>query len=230
MAKEYLDEIGLAHFWGKIKSKFTPLEEKSHIHRNQENLDQITYARMSRWDFSKILPISYGDYGTIYANPHSGEEMTHLAYIPTVYHGDDNLLKLTGTGLYVPGYTKEQIDGMVAGLEASVSGVFHFQGTVANYAELSRIANAKEGDVYQVMDGEAEYAYNGTEWVELGTTVDLSNYVTHSHLNTITNAYRTADEALSTRINANKSNITALENQLTNIISITNGELDAICV
>lgn len=58
--------------------------------------------------------------------------------------------------------------------------VFSFKGTKATLIELNAIENPKIGDVYQV-DG-AEFVWNGSEWVELGTPIDLSNYVTLTDL------------------------------------------------
>lgn len=71
---------------------------------------------------------------------------------------------LTGYGI-TDAYTKEEVDGMVA-------GTFHFRGDAASYDALP--TNAKEGDVYQVSD--KEYAWDGDSWVELGFNVDLSAY------------------------------------------------------
>jgi hypothetical protein len=34
--------------------------------------------------------------------------------------------------------------------------------------------NLREGDVYQIVENGAEFAWDGTQWVELGTTVDLT--------------------------------------------------------
>jgi len=32
----------------------------------------------------------------------------------------------------------------------------------------------REGDVYQIVENGAEFAWDGSQWVELGTTVDLT--------------------------------------------------------
>lgn len=94
---------------------------------------------------------------------------------------------LTGYGI-TDAYTKTEVDGMVA-------GTFHFRGEKASYEELTALTGMKEGDVYQV--GDKEYAYNGTEWVELGFNVDLSGYLTTDAANktyaTITNLATKAD-------------------------------------
>ena len=70
-------------------------------------------------------------------------------------------------------YTKSEVDGLV-------SGVFHFEGVKDSYEALPAEGNTK-GDVYQV--GDKEYAWNGTEWVELGFVVDLSGYYTKDEVN-----------------------------------------------
>jgi prefoldin subunit 5 len=69
-------------------------------------------------------------------------------------------------------YTKTEVDGLV-------SGVFHFEGVKDSYDALPVEGNTK-GDVYQV--GDKEYAWNGTEWVELGFVVDLSGYYTKTEV------------------------------------------------
>lgn len=68
-------------------------------------------------------------------------------------------------------YTKGEVNDLVSN---AVSGVFHFRGAVDTFDKLP--AEKAEGDVYQV--GEKEYAWNGTEWVELGFLVDLTDYAT----------------------------------------------------
>ena len=42
------------------------------------------------------------------------------------------------------------------------------------------IITGNEGDVYQVRDNDKEYAYNGTEWVELGFNINLDDYVNNN--------------------------------------------------
>ena len=67
-------------------------------------------------------------------------------------------------------YTKSEVDGKVAGL-------FHFKGVVEELPE----TGTDVGEVYQI--GDAEYAWNGTEWVKLGYSLDLSAYYTKTEVN-----------------------------------------------
>nr|DAQ94547.1 MAG TPA: hypothetical protein [Caudoviricetes sp.] len=102
------------------------------------------------------------------------------------------------TGNY---YNKEAVDGLV-------SGAFHFRG---NAKELNaegnlvgtddKVITGKAGDVYQI--GDKEYAYNGSAWVELGFTLDLSAYATTASVTTakeeaITTAGTNADAKIAT--------------------------------
>lgn len=81
----------------------------------------------------------------------------------------DKATTLAGYGI-TDAYTKEEVDGLVA-------GAFHFKGTVADVASLPT-EGVIAGDVYHVTANAGEYAYNGTEWVELGSAFDLSAYQT----------------------------------------------------
>ena len=98
-------------------------------------------------------------------------------------------------------YNKEAVDGLV-------SGAFHFKG---NAKELNaegnligtddKVITGKAGDVYQI--GDKEYAYNGSAWVELGFTLDLSAYATKASVTTakeeaITTAGTNADAKIAT--------------------------------
>lgn len=68
--------------------------------------------------------------------------------------------------------TNQQLDT----LEAKVTGVYHFKGTVANLTALQAIQNPQVGDVYNVADTGVNAAWTGEVWDEFGTQVDLSDY------------------------------------------------------
>lgn len=82
-------------------------------------------------------------------------------------------------------------------ISGAVAGAFHFMGVVANEAALAAIQNPSQGDVYQVTTtssgSNGEFAYDGTNWVELGTVLDLSAYYTSSQTDSaISNAIAAA--------------------------------------
>lgn len=110
----------------------------------------------------------------------------------------DEKIGLSGTQ-----YTtvKDYVDSVKTDLNASIAGAFHFKGTV-DYVDLLPTEGVSTGDVYQVRyRGEstaagttelnAEYAYDGTSFVELGSVIDLSAYSTTEQ---VTSAINTAKQ------------------------------------
>lgn len=76
-------------------------------------------------------------------------------------------------------------ENAISALNGKISGVFHFKGAATKngdnlYDSKGLITNPELGDVYTV--GDAEYAWAGTEWIELGITTDLSNYYNKSEV------------------------------------------------
>lgn len=109
-------------------------------------------------------------------------------------------------------YDKNTVDGLV-------SGAFHFRGNADHLgedgnlysdAEGQTVITGRAGDVYQV--GDKEYAYNGTAWVELGFTLDLSAYATTAYVTTAvgdakTEAISEAGTNADTKIGAAKTEL-----------------------
>lgn len=60
-------------------------------------------------------------------------------------------------------------------IDTAVSSAFTYKGSVATESALPSTGN-KTGDVYDVLDTGMNYAWDGTKWDALGSTVDLSNY------------------------------------------------------
>lgn len=61
-------------------------------------------------------------------------------------------------------------------INTKVSSIWVWKGSKSTLEEVQAIQNPEVGWVYQV--GAAEYAYNGTNWEELGPTIALDNYFT----------------------------------------------------
>ena len=107
------------------------------------------------------------------------KNITDIATNKTSIEKNTNDIKIVSDNLTNNYYTKEQVDGYVA-------GAFHFKGEADSFTDgniiigETAVENPKNGDVYQV--GDKEYAYNGTTWVELGFNIDLTNYATKTDL------------------------------------------------
>ena len=88
-------------------------------------------------------------------------------------------------------YTKTEIDNKVA-------SVYKYKGSVATYANLPSTGQVV-GDVYNVEENGANYAWDGTTWDKLGETIDFSPYLLKteaaSTYETITNVNKKANIA-----------------------------------
>ena len=102
-------------------------------------------------------------------------------------------------------YTKEEVD-------AKVSSVYRFRGSVATYNDLPTEGNV-QGDVWNVEDTGANYAWDGTKWDKLSETIDLTPYLTKedaaSTYATITTVNGKQDALTAEQLAAVNSGITA---------------------
>ena len=111
----------------------------------------------------------------------------------TVVNGKaDKSTTLAGYGIE-DAYTKTEVD-------AKVSSVYKYKGSVANEGALPQ-EDQVVGDVYNVEDTGMNVAWDGTKWDKLGSTVDLSAYMTTETANStfakITTVNGKADKATS---------------------------------
>lgn len=90
--------------------------------------------------------------------------------------------------------------------------VYKYKGSVANYAALPTINEV--GDVYNTEDTGANYAWTGTEWDNLGGTVDLTGYYTKTQTdNTFVKQTTTINNKdLSSNISLTATDVNALPN------------------
>lgn len=76
-------------------------------------------------------------------------------------------------------YTKTEID-------QKLTGALNFKGTKATVAQLPQSGNTT-GDVWNITEDGSEWAWTGSDWEELGTTIDLSGYVEDTDIGLATN-------------------------------------------
>ena len=97
-------------------------------------------------------------------------------------------------------YTKTEVD-------AKIASVYVYKGSVATQAELPQ-ENNKVGDTYNVTDTGHNYTWDGTQWDDLGGTVDLSAYLTSA---VAAETYATKTEL------ATKADITAIPTKVSDL-------------
>ena len=70
----------------------------------------------------------------------------------------------------------DDLQSDVADLASKISGVFHWKGNVPNREALNNIVDPEVGDVYNLLDTGANYAWTGTEWDKLSETFSFDAY------------------------------------------------------
>ena len=73
-------------------------------------------------------------------------------------------------------YTKSEVD-------AKVSSVYRFKGSVANYDALPT-SDLVVGDVYNIESNGSNYAWDGNDWDKLSETINLTPYLTKNEAST----------------------------------------------
>lgn len=71
----------------------------------------------------------------------------------------------------------------IAQIDAKIASVLRYQGVVDTRADLDTIQSPIVGDVWHVTEDAGEYAWNGTAWEPLGSSVDLTAYATTVSVN-----------------------------------------------
>lgn len=125
---------------------------------------------------------------------------------------DNYLTKAEAAATYATQTEVTQLSKALEEVEAKVSSVYRFRGSVATYNDLPTEGNV-QGDVWNVEDTGANYAWDGTKWDKLSETIDLTPYLTKedaaSTYATITTVNGKQDALTAEQLAAVNSGITA---------------------
>lgn len=94
--------------------------------------------------------------------------------------------------------TKEEIEKEIA---SKVESMLHYKGSVETETDLPPAEECQVGDVYNVRESGANYAWSGTEWDKLSE--DLSGFVTKDELKRVVEI---TDSKLATKVGINTFN------------------------
>lgn len=176
--------------------------------------DNGTLIMMSKWD--KV------DVGTTKAQ-------MNLNSPNGVIQVNDEAVVVTSAniGEYAPAadlsgyYTKVEVDQKIA-------GVLTYKGVLATVEELQSVEAPMTGWVYHITATGAEYAYNGSEWEELGSEVDLSAYAKTEDVTAAIEAAKTeVVTSVTAEAEARAAADTALDNRVTGLQSDLSTKVDA---
>ena len=187
------DVTGLSGKITEIEGKVTAAEgEIDALQSSQGTMETALEGKADKGDSLADYGITdaytKGEVDSALANKADTTTVTVLQ--STVSGKADSATSLAGYGIE-DAYTKAQVD-------AKVSSVYKYKGSVANESALPQ-QDQVVGDVYNVEDTGMNVAWDGSKWDKLGSTVDLSDYMTTETANstfaTITTVNGKADKA-----------------------------------
>ena len=88
-----------------------------------------------------------------------------------------------------------QVNDNFAAVNNKLAAVYHYKGSVDNFKMLPS-SNRTVGDVWNVLDTGANYAWTGVEWDKLSETIDLSGYVETVRFTELVNRVKALEEGL----------------------------------
>lgn len=111
---------------------------------------------------------------------------------------------------------------------SDIASVLKYKGTKATVNALPSTGNAT-GDVWHITADGSEYAWDGSTWQELGTAIDLSDYITEDDLPTTaasaTTGVSIADHSTSSiyGVNSTTTSVTGVQSTTTTASKVTLG-------
>ena len=186
--KKFLDNNGLLYFWQKIVNAFVKKDgNKVLSEENYSTAEKEKLAGLKNYTLPKATTTMLGG-----IKAGAGVEVT-----------EDGTLNATGGGVAdsvdwsnvqnkptkISDFTNDSgfqtASDVQSAINSAVSSAYKYKGSVANRETLP--GSPELGDVYNLEDTGMNVAWNGTTWDDLGSTIDLSDYVQESELVAITN-------------------------------------------
>ena len=156
---------------------------KSMVEKLNSNFTELYNLMVNKVDKEAGKGLSTNDYTTAEKNKLSG--IAEGAQV-NVLEG----VKVNGVALSVADKAVN-IDLTAYAKKTDIASAYNYKGSVATVSNLPSTGNVV-GDVWNVEETGANYAWTGTEWDSLGGAVDLSGYVTDKQM----------DEALEGKVDA----------------------------
>lgn len=178
--------------WNKATKKFVAKNgNKVLSDNNYSDEDKTKLAAIEAGANNYELPIaSANDLGGIRLG--NGLAVDERGVVNTVANNNINVnwANITNTPNTVAGFglTDAATKSEVAAVEAKITGVYKYAGSVATVADLDEIEDPDNGVVYNVEEDGQNYAWNATNetWDSLGAIIDLSGYLTEDDISPLT--------------------------------------------
>ena len=185
--KKFLDNNGLLYFWQKIVNLFVKKDGSKVLSDNNYTTEEK----------NKLAGLEN------YTLPEASAETLGGIKVGAGLAMNEGVLSATGGGTAdsvdwsnvqnkptkVSEFTNDSgfqtASDVQSAITSAVSSAYKYKGSVANKEALPQ--SPAVGDVYNLEDTGMNVAWNGTTWDDLGSTIDLSDYVKEDELVAITN-------------------------------------------
>ena len=185
--KKFLDNNGLFYFWQKIVNLFVKKDGSKVLSDNNYTTEEK----------NKLAGLEN------YTLPEASAETLGGIKVGAGLAMNEGVLSATGGGTAdsvdwsnvqnkptkVSEFTNDSgfqtASDVQSAITSAVSSAYKYKGSVANKEALPQ--SPAVGDVYNLEDTGMNVAWNGTTWDDLGSTIDLSDYVKEDELVAITN-------------------------------------------
>lgn len=156
----FLDDVGLNHFWTKIKAILST------------KVDAVTGKGLSTNDFTTDEKTKLDGLKYVTMIESSGPSSDNLAKL----YADEDDSNCTYTVIVSKSNVASALSDTFV-KKADQVNVMQYKGSVANYAALPT-ENVNIGDVYDVADSGMNYAWTGEKWDPLGQTFTIEAITT----------------------------------------------------
>ena len=187
MADNFLNYTGLGYFYDKLKVEFAAASD---IPANTSDLTNDGDGTDSNSPFAtqayvaanggKIDTISVNNTPQTITNKNVNITMPTAVSDLTNDSGFQDANDVDGAisdALANSGDAYQTASDVASAISSAVAGVYTYKGSVATYANLPASGN-ENGDVWDVQDTGINYAWTGSAWDALGSSVDTSAFWT----------------------------------------------------
>lgn len=172
---KYLDSNGLLYLWTKIKTFVTSSVS--------DKVDKVEGKTLTSNDFTDTLKDKLDGLENYELPKATASTLGGIKVGAGFEIGSDGTLNATGGGTAdAVDWSNIQNKPDVA-LKSDITSVYHYKGSVENYAYLPTTGN-EIGDVWDVKSSGMNYGWTGTEWDALGQLVEI-DAITNAEIDTI---------------------------------------------
>ena len=175
VTNKYLNAAGVKYLWDKITHLYVRKEEGKDLSSNDYTTEEKN--KLAELENYELPAASENELGGIIVG--AGLAVDSQGVVHTVYNPempvDWDIIEDTPTTLSGYGITDAATKTELEEVKTAIAGVYKYKGTVQTIEDLENIVNPQNGDIYDVEEDGANYAWNAAEnrWDCLGSIINI---------------------------------------------------------